>query len=135
MLLAMELRLSHRLIDTTGEVNDLQRQVFLLFLRDGFLDNKLGEISFLWLTMLLWHSCRPEWQTHFVHASGNTCHHSWSQGNMSEVCHIKHNTQARLDARHVIGSKLTNLIADSIIVHIHLTDDMRQLTRIDFHRA
>ena len=92
VLLPMELRLSHRLVDTAGEINDLQRQVFLFFLGDRFFDDELGEITLLRLAMLFGHSCRPEWQTHFVHTPGNTCHHRWSQRDMSKMCHIEYHT-------------------------------------------
>ena len=131
----MEFRLSHRLVDTTGEVNDLQWQVFLLFLRDGFFDDELGEIALLGLAMLLWHSGRPERQAHLVHRPTDMRHQRRTKRDMSEVCHIKHDAQTRLDTCHVISSELTNLIADSIIVHIHLTDNVRQLARIDLHRT
>ena len=54
---------------------------------------------------------------------------------MTQVSHIQHHTQSRLDARHVIGSKLTHLIAHLTMEHIHLTDKMCQLARIDLHRT
>ena len=54
---------------------------------------------------------------------------------MCKMSHIEHNSQARLYSSHVIGGKLSHLIAQFRLIHIHLADDMRQLTCIDLHRT
>ena len=51
------------------------------------------------------------------------------------MSHIQHDTQARLDAGHVVGSELTYLIAHLVVVHVHLTDQVGQFTRVDLHRT
>ena len=49
--------------------------------------------------------------------------------------YVEYDTQPRLDTSHVVGGKLTNLVAHFVLVHIQLADEVRQFTRVDLHRA
>ena len=51
------------------------------------------------------------------------------------MCHVEHHTQTALDTRHVVGGEFSHLIAHTVVVHVHLTDEVRQLARIDLHRT
>ena len=61
------------------------------------------------------------------------CHQRRTECHMCKMSHIEHHSQAWLYPSHVIGSKLSYLIAQLRLIHIHLTDNMRQLACIDFH--
>ena len=52
---------------------------------------------------------------------------------MTEVGDIEHKAESRLDTSHVVGSKLASLIACLAVVHVHLTNQVRQLASIDLH--
>ena len=54
---------------------------------------------------------------------------------MGRMRHVEHHAEARLDASHVIGGKLTHLVAQRGVVHVQLSDEMRQFTRVDLHRT
>ena len=49
--------------------------------------------------------------------------------------HVEDDTQTALNASHVFGSKLTNLITCRTLVHVHLTNQVRQFAGVDLHRA
>ena len=85
--------------------------------------------------MLLRHGRGPQGQAHPVHAAGNGRHHGGTEGDVSQMSHVEHHAQARLDACHVVGCKLAQTIAHLGIVHIHLTNQVRQLARINLHGA
>ena len=54
---------------------------------------------------------------------------------MGCVGHIEHHAQTALYAGHVVGSKLTNLVARRTLVHVHLADNVGKLAGINLHRA
>ena len=43
---------------------------------------------------------------------------------MGGMGHIKHHAQTALDAGHMVGSKLAQLVARRTLVHIHLTNQV-----------
>ena len=54
---------------------------------------------------------------------------------MGHVSHVENDTQARLDACHVVRSKLTYLIAQRVVVHIELADEMCEFASVNLHRT
>ena len=104
-------------------------------MRDGFLDDELREVRLLWLAMLFRHSGGPKRQAHFVHATADAGHHRRTEGDVGSMSDIEDDTQPRLDSCHVVGGKLTNLIACRTLVHVHLTDYMCQFTGVNLHRT
>ncbi len=133
--LAATLRLSHGLIDARGEIYDLQWRVFFLFMWNALLDDELREVGLLWLAMLFRHGGGPKRQAHLVHAAADAGHEGGTEGEVSGVGHIEDYTETTLDASHVFCSKLTNLITCRTLVHIHLTNQVRQFAGVDLHRA
>ena len=51
------------------------------------------------------------------------------------VGHIQHHSQSTLDASHVVGSKLAQLISCRTFVHIHLSYQVSQFARVNLHGA
>ena len=54
---------------------------------------------------------------------------------MTKASHIENEPQTRFGARQMIGYKVTYLVANRAVVHLHLTDKMRKLASIDLHGA
>ena len=104
-------------------------------MRNRTLDDELGEVRLLRLSFLLWHSRCPQWHAHLVHRAADVRHQRWSECDVAEVGYVEYDTQPRLDTSHVVGGKLTNLVAHFVLVHIQLADEVRQFTRVDLHRA
>ena len=134
------LRQTHRLVDAAGEINDfrgllLTSYLFLLTSYFYTLDDHLCEVRGFGLTFLLRHRRSPKWQSHLVHTTTDVSHQRRAEGDMCHMRHIEHDAQTALDACHVIGGKLTDLVACRTFVHVHLTDQVGQLTRVDLHRA
>ena len=109
--------------------------MLFFFLRDGFFDDKLRQVRLLRLTMLLRHGRCPKWQAHLVHRTTDGGHESGTQCDVGGMGHVEHHAQTTLDTCHVVGCELTDLVAQRRFVHVQLTDQVCQLTRVDLHRA
>ena len=130
-------RQAHCLVDTAGEIHHLWPLGFLLclrFLRYTLYD-KLRKVGLLRLAFLLWHRGSPQRKSHLVHRTAHMRHQRRSECDMCQMSHIEYYSQARLYASHVIGTKLSHLIAQLRLVHIQLTNQMCQFARINLHRT
>ena len=58
-----------------------------------------------------------------------------AQNAMAKVSGVEHEAQGVLDALHVIGSPVAKFIAGSTLIHVELTNQVRQITGIDLHGA
>ena len=104
-------------------------------MRNGFLDDELRQIRLLGLALLLWHGSGPEGQAHLVHRTADGGHQCGAEGDVGGMGHVEDHAQTALDACHVVGGKLSYLIAQRAVVHVQLTDEVRKLARIDLHRT
>ena len=109
--------------------------MFFLFVRDTLFNDELSKVGLLRLAMLFRHGGGPKGQAHLVHTAADTGHEGRTEGEVSGVGHIEDYTETTLDASHVFCSKLTNLISCRTLVHIHLTNQVRQFAGVDLHRA
>ena len=91
---------------------------------DALFNDKLREVGRFGLTLLTRHGRRPQGQSHFIHRKTETGHQCRAKGDMTSMCHIKHDTQSRLDTSHMVGCELTYLIGQLAAVHIQLADKM-----------
>ena len=128
-------RKTHRLVDTTGEIDDLQVGVLSLVVRNGFLDDELGEVTLLGLTLLLRHRSGPKRQSHLIHRATDVGHQRRTEGDVGKMGHVKHDAQTALDTCHVVGSEFADLTTHGVLVHIELANEVGQLTCIDLHRT
>ena len=136
--LAATLRLAHGLVDARGEIYDLEVRCLMADVRGmryGLFNDELSQIRWLRLTFFLRHGGGPKRQTHLVHTTADAGHEGGTEGEVSGVGNVEDNTQTALDASHVISCKLTNLISYRTLVHIHLTNQVRQFAGVDLHRA
>ena len=109
--------------------------MFLFLLRDTLLDDKLRQVALLGLAMLLRHSGSPEWQAHLVHRTTYGSHQCRTECDVCGMCHVEHYAQSALDARHMLGGIIAHPVAQRTRVHIHLTNQVCQLARINLHGA
>ena len=89
----------------------------------------------MWLGNGLRHGGRPEGHSHLVEAVADAGHDRRAEHAMSEVGNAEHHAESGLDACHVVGGKLSHLIASTAVEHVHLTDEVRELSCVDLHRT